>query len=132
MHASLRCLQTLHFCNSDLGEEGGGHTIANLIQLLASPRPPNLPFPGRFPPVVPPSCGAGAVRVWGRGRGGWSRGGGGGGGAIPAGEGQLRVRGKNDPCSRLAESRLGSPGIAETPAGLEGAGCYVLRAVEVR
>lgn len=57
---------------------------------------------------------------------------GGGGGDIPAGEGQLRARGKNDPCSRLAESRRGSSGIAETPAGLEGAGCYVLRAVEVR
>lgn len=53
-------------------------------------------------------------------------------GAIPAGEGQLRARGENDPCSRLAENRRGSPGIAETPAGLEGAGCYVLRAAEVR
>lgn len=44
-----------------------------------------------------------------------------GSGASPGGEGQPRTRGKPDPCSRAAESRLGSLGLQKKPgrAGAE-------------
>lgn len=60
MHASPRCLQTPDFCDWDLGG-----TSANVIR---SPAPP---LPGRCRAAVPPSCGSGAARVRGRGRGWW-------------------------------------------------------------
>lgn len=84
-----RCLQILGFCNPDLewGEDGYDH------RCNTTPRP----RPGRFR----------AAELRGR-RGGR------GAGAIPAGEGQLRVRGKTDPCSRLAESAGARRGL-QTP-----------------
>lgn len=110
MHASLRCLQTLHFCNSDLGEERGGTHDRQFNTAPSLPPPPQPPLPGAFSP-----CRAAELRSRsGAGVGPRPRG-------VVAGRRRRRRghpgRGRAAPCTGQ-ERPLQSPG--GKPAGLAG------------